>query len=69
MANKMMTHSGRSLNKGDLYTEETCSVCDGKEHKVVTVNKDVAMIQCQKCKNSTTVERPILFKIPCPEAA
>lgn len=69
MANKTMTHSGRSLKTGEEYTEETCSVCEGKKHKVTAVYKDMAMIQCQTCKNSTAIERPILFKAPCPPTA
>lgn len=63
---KELRFAGRSLGKGEVYSEHVCSVCDETNHEVTLVYKSMAMLRCLKCDNTTSIERPLLFKTPCP---
>lgn len=63
---KELRFAGRSLSKGEEHTGTQCPVCDGERHEVTLVHKSMAMIRCLSCGNTTTIERPLLFKTPCP---
>lgn len=58
---KYVQSAGRSLNKGDTYSEYVCPSCEGKDHLVLSVTKRTALLRCQ-CGAVVEIERPILFK-------